>query len=79
MRFLARLLSAVIPLTLLIGGAADAREWKATQKPSVHRRSAIARPIPEVEPVTSATLCTFAAPALMPGGDPGWAPLSGRS
>ena len=32
MRFLARLLSAVLPLTLLIAGAADAREWKAIQE-----------------------------------------------
>jgi polar amino acid transport system substrate-binding protein len=32
MRFLARLLSVVIPLTLLIGGAANAREWKAIQE-----------------------------------------------
>ena len=31
MRFLARLLSAVIPLTLLLGGASEAREWKAIE------------------------------------------------
>ncbi|EXI77788.1 MAG: Sulfate starvation-induced protein 7 [Candidatus Accumulibacter appositus] len=31
MRFLARLLSVVIPLTLLIGGSANAREWKAIE------------------------------------------------
>ena len=32
MRFLTRLLSAVIPLTLLMGGAVEAREWKAIQE-----------------------------------------------
>ena len=32
MRFLARLLSGVIPLTLLIAGVADPREWKAIQE-----------------------------------------------
>ncbi|MCB1966812.1 MAG: transporter substrate-binding domain-containing protein, partial [Candidatus Accumulibacter sp.] len=31
MRFLARLLSAVIPLTLLLGGVSEAREWKAIE------------------------------------------------